>query len=93
MGTVTTAQIRKRIATTGIGRNAFSGMEHPQSLQRSSIMLLMFVLELQFNRKLLLRKRRSDYKEFSFQVGFPCLKLFITMRLEKLGKSPTDGML
>lgn len=55
-------------------------------LAESSIMLLMFVLELQFNRKLLLRKRRSDYEEFSFQVGFPCLKLFITMRLEKLGE-------
>lgn len=46
----------------------------------------MFVLELQLNRKLLLRKRRINYEEFAFQVGSSCLKLCITVRLEKLGE-------
>lgn len=46
----------------------------------------MFVLELQLNRKLLLRKRRINYEELAFQVGSFCLKLFITVRLEKLGE-------
>lgn len=51
-------------------------------------MLLMFVLELQLNRRLLLRKRRINHEEFAFQVGSSCLRLFITVRLEKLEENP-----